>query len=342
MDKKRGTDSRPLILVTGASGAVGPAVVDIVLNAGYRVRTLSIDPLPDIIREKGVEEITGDITDVPSVRQAMKGVKLVVHLAGLLHISEASSYMDKEYERVNVGGTTTVVSEALKANVSRIVFFSTIAVYGQSKGIIVNENKVPKPDTVYAKTKFSAEKIVLDAIDGEGSPIGVVLRFGAIYGPRMKGNYRRLTHSLASGRFLPIGSGKNRRTLVYDRDAAQAVLLAVEHHNAPGKVFNVSDGKFHTVHDILLAICRALGKRPPLFSLPLGAVRIMVTMAEKVARYLGSRAPITRTVIDKYVEDIAVESQRITDELGFAPIYDLEKGWLETLEIMRQSGDLKK
>jgi len=332
MDKKRSIDNRPLVLATGASGALGPAVVDVMLSAGYRVRTLSIDPLPDIIREQGVEDITGDITDVHCVRQAMKDVKLVIHLASLLHISDVSG-MDEKYERVNVDGTLSVVKEALKAGVDRIVFISTIAVYGQSNGIIVNEDTVPKPDTVYAKTKFSAENIVLSATGSDGSPIGVVLRFGAIYGPRMKGNYRRLTHSLASGFFLPVGKGKNRRTLVYDRDAARAVLLAVEHPNALGKIFNVSDGKFHTVHDILLTICRVLGKRPPLLSLPLGAVRITAAVAEQVARYLGSRAPITSAVIDKYVEDIAVESRLISDELGFTPQYGLEEGW-------RESGDL--
>ena len=340
MDKKRGTDNRPLILVTGASGAVGPAVVDIVLNAGYRVRTLSVDPLPDIIREKGVEDITGDVTNIHCVRQAMKGVKLVVHLAGLLHISDASSDMDKEYERVNVGGTATVVSEALKANASRIVFFSTIAVYGKSNGRIMNEDTPPQPNTCYAKTKLSAEKIVLGAKGSEGRPIGVVLRLGAIYGPEMKGNYLRLVRSLARGRFLPVGSGKNRRTLVYDKDAARAAVLAVEHPKAPGKIFNVSDGKLHTVHDILLSICRSLGKRPPVISLPAGPARIAATVVEQVARCLGGRSPVNRVAIDKYIEDIAVESRRISDELGFVPRYGLEEGWKETVKTMRISGDL--
>jgi len=74
-----------------------------------------------------------------------------------------------------------------------------------------------------------------------------VLRLGAVYGSRIKGNYERLTHALARHRFIPIGSGLNRRTLVYDKDVGRTDALAVSHPAAAGKIFNVSDGRFHSM-----------------------------------------------------------------------------------------------
>ena len=77
-----------------------------------------------------------------------------------------------------------------------------------------------QPDTFYAQTKLAAEQIVLNARRAEGQPLGTVLRLGAVYGSRIKGNYRQLLKALAKRRFVPIGQGQNRRTLVYDRDEA--------------------------------------------------------------------------------------------------------------------------
>ena len=97
---------------------------------------------------------------------------------------------------------------------------------------------------------------------------------GAVYGSRIKGNYERLTHALARHRFIPIGSGLNRRTLVYDKDVGRAAVLAVSHPAAAGRVFNVTDGTFHTLNEIIESICSALGRKPPRLSLPIGPVRL--------------------------------------------------------------------
>ena len=143
------------------------------------------------------------------------------------------------------------------------------------------------------------------------------MRLGAVYGSRIKGNYERLTHALARNRFIPIGNGSNRRTLVYDQDVASAAVLALQHPAAAGKIFNVSDGEFHTLNDIILAICQALGRKPPSMSLPIGPVRFAAGIVEDMARLVGLQPPITRATIDKYSEDLAVDSRRIQKELGF-------------------------
>ena len=353
-------DYSPVILVTGATGAVGPRVVAALRDAEFRVRTLSIDSPPVGVWPDGVEARIGDITDPAAVESVMQGVDGVIHLAALLHVVNPPPELQQKYEQINIGGTAAVVGAAREAGVKRLVFFSTIAVYGASAGSILTEDSPTHPDSFYAQTKLDAERIVLAAIREDRKPLGVVLRLGAVYGARIKGNYQRLLLALVRGRFLPIGRGENRRTLVYDKDVARAALLALEHADAAGKIFNVSDGQFHTLNEIISTICQSLGRKPPWLMLPgnletryqflarlghvprlpVGLVRFAAGIVEDLARMTGISSPIVRATIDKYTEDIAVDSRRIRNELGFEPLYDLAAGWKETVQEMRRAGEL--
>ena len=116
--------------------------------------------------------------------------------------------------------------------------------------------------------------------------------------------------------------------------------LRIEHPAAAGKIYNVSDGEFHTMDDIILAICHALGRKPPCLSVPIGPVRFAAGIVEDMMHLAGRQAQISRATIEKYTEDIAVDSSRIQTELGFKPQYDLRSGWQETIEEMRRMGQL--
>jgi len=179
------------------------------------------------------------------------------------------------------------------------------------------------------------KRIVLNAKRNDGQPLGTVLRLGAVYGSRIKGNYERLTRALARHRFIPIGNGFNRRTLVYNRDVARAAVLAVSHPAAAGRVFNVTDGGFRTLNEIIESICSALGRKPPRLSLPVGPTRTLIGLIEKGSHAIGLTPPVTREMINKYTEDIAVDGILIQKELGLVPQYDLKTGWEETIREMR-------
>jgi nucleoside-diphosphate-sugar epimerase len=329
-----------LILVTGATGAVGPRVVKALAEAGYHIRTLSLDPPPAGIWPERIEVKLGDVTNPMDVQSAMRGVDAVVHLAALLHIVNPSSDLRQKYEKINVGGTTSVVEAAVRANARRILYFSTIAVYGDSRGQVLNEESLPSPNTFYERTKLEAERIVLDAKQLSGGPVGTVLRLGAVYGSRIKGNYERLTHALARHRFIPIGNGFNRRTLVYDKDVGRAAVLAISHPVAAGRMFNVTDGEFHTLNEIIESICAALGRKPPRLSLPSGIVRSVAGAIEEGYHIFGLKSPITPGMVDKYTEDSAVDGSLIQKDLGFVPQYDLQTGWRKTIGEMRHMGQL--
>lgn len=327
-----------LSLVTGATGALGLSLVQQLLDAGNRVRALVREMPASRVLPPDVDLFQGDITDAASVRAAMTGVTHAFHLAAKLHVVRPPPAMRAEYERVNVGGTEIVAREAERAGVERLVFFSTIAVYGPSGHDRFTEETLPRPDTLYGETKLAAERPVLGA-GGPSQPIGTVLRVAATYGARVKGNYRRLLHALARGRFVPIGAGDNRRTLVFETDVARAALLAARHPHAAGAVFNVTDGQVHTVHAIVDAISRALARPAPRLSVPVAPARFAAALADAGAAVLGRRQPFA-AALAKYLEDIAVDGTALESRLGFRPEVGLADGWVRVVRQLRESGEL--
>lgn len=315
------------ILVTGATGAVGPAVTGALVAAGHEVRALVRTPPPAGLLPAAVELVRGDITEPATLQPAMSGCDGVVHMAALLHMANPSPALQATYERVNVTGTANVIAAAQAQGVARLVFFSTIAVYGHGHGATLRETTPPQPDTLYGRTKLAAEGLVLAAQRADGAALGVVLRLAAVYGAQVKGNYQRLLTALARGRFLPIGRGANRRTLVYDHDVAAAALLALREPAAAGRVYNVTDGSVHTLQEIVGAICQALGRRPPRVYLPVAPVRLLVALLEDGLALLGRSAPVGRATLAKYLEEMVVDGSRLQQELGFTPRYSLAAGW---------------
>jgi UDP-glucose 4-epimerase len=105
-------------------------------------------------------------------------------------------------------------------------------------------------------------------------------------------------------------------------------------------VFNVSDGEYHSMNEIIDEICTALGRKPPRISIPTGLARPAAGFLEGIAQLFGRRSPISRASVDKYTEDIAVDSSRIRTALEFRPEYSLMAGWEEAIREMRSRGDL--
>ncbi|MDQ3753453.1 MAG: NAD-dependent epimerase/dehydratase family protein [Acidobacteriota bacterium] len=317
------------VLVTGASGSIGSVLVERLAAEGVLARVLvrsgrgEARSLP-----ASAEIIEGDITDRAALQQATKGVNFVFHLAAKLHINSPAARLRDEYWRTNVEGTRLLVEAARRADVERLVLFSTINVYGaSSEGEVWDEDSPLRPASWYAETKLEAERIVL----GEMCRRGVVLRLAAVYGRSMKGNYVRLLEALEHRRFVMIGDGRNRRTLIHVEDACRAALLVARAPSAAGETYNATDGEVHTLDEIIRSMCAALGRRPPRASVPKRAARFAAGLVEDLLQATGRDSPLKRLTVDKFTEDVAVSGLKIQRELGFRPRYDLPGGWREVV-----------
>ncbi len=147
-------------LVTGATGMIGPALVNQLLAENWTRQNYW--PAVHLIRRflrSAVERFNGDIVDLDSLRPAMDGVDVVFHLAAKLHLNNPSPNQSEEYRRINVDGAMNVARAALDAGVKRMVHFSTISVYGPSFGSTpYTESSTLNPQSLYAETKMQSEE----------------------------------------------------------------------------------------------------------------------------------------------------------------------------------------
>ena len=327
---------RKKALVTGATGVIGPDLVKYLIKRGYSVRALSRSKPDALCFPDTVETIQGDITDHDTLKESVKNVDIVFHLAAKLHNSNPAPILYEAYQRNNVLGTRRLVTAARASGVRRFIFFSTVNVYGPGDlKKIFDENSPLNPASAYAETKAQAERIVLSEMPS------VVLRLAAVYGPRMKGNYRRLLAALKKRYFLMVGNGRNRRTLVHVQDVCRAAILAAEQGAALGQTYNVTDGEIHTFREILRVMCSALGRGSPKIRISENVVRRIMGFFEDAFEFCGQRAPVGRFTVDKLLEDLAVDGDRLRHDLGYRPEIDLETGWKKCIESLEGDGGNK-
>ncbi|SMC68754.1 UDP-glucose 4-epimerase [Desulfocicer vacuolatum DSM 3385] len=313
------------ILITGATGVAGPAIVEKLIKRGYHVKIFSRHCLKHNEMPKQVDRFQGNILDPTAITLAMKNIDAVFHLAAKLHDTKHLT-REETYWQTNTTATRLLVNAARAAGVKRFIFFSTINVYGTSnRNHCFDESSPTSPNGIYSRSKLAAEKIVLDA--GQHTPrfSVVILRVAAVYGERMKGNYNLLIRYLKKGGFVLLGSGENRRTLIFDKDLATASLMALEHPDATGKIYNITDGAVHTFQDIVHAMCRALDRPSSFIKIPASFMHKLIELKQQ---HIRSRTlNLFLNAAEKQMESLAVSGEKCQRELNFTPKYDLNKGW---------------
>lgn len=312
-------------LVTGATGVLGVPLVRELLRGNYDVRILTRDTAAARLFNERIEIVAGDLSNTATLAKACEAVNYVFHFAAKLHVNNPAARLDGKYHETNVRATAQLLELARLNQVEKFVFASTISVYGAGDGATVfDETSALKPTGVYAETKAAAEKLVLS------EDFGVVLRFAAVYGSRMKGNYPRLLRALKKRRFFFVGDALNRRTLIHHDDAARAAVLAAE--QAAGKtLYNATDNRFYAFREIVVQMARALGAPAPTVRLPLAPFRHALFLLETVDRALRLDSGLNRGLLDKLIEDAAVSNLKMQREIGFEPQYDLATGWREAV-----------
>jgi len=312
-------------LVTGAGGVLGRLLVRQLADEGVRTRAFVRSPASDANFPAGVETIVGDVRDASAVRRAAEGVDTIFHFAAVVHAAGADTRPLADYVQINVGGAVNVAAAAESAN-ARVVFASTINVYGPGHAGMVDETTECRPEGAYAVTKRDAE-IVLQRL-GERATI---LRLAAVYGRNMKGNYQRLVRAIRRRRFVGIGRGTARKTVVYETDVVRAAIMAAFSPVEGGRIYNVTDGTTHTIEEIIAAIAAAAGVPRPRLRVPVELARIAARGADAAMRILGRPAGAL-SAVDKYLEDVIVSGENIQRQLGFRPAVDLRNGWRMALE----------
>jgi UDP-glucose 4-epimerase len=258
------------VMVTGGCGFIGSHLVGRLLEAGVR-RVVVLDSLKYGAPE-ALSQGRGDVSLVrhalgtdpqESLGAALAGIDYVFHLAAEKH--RAAREAPRALLSANVDGTRELLQAATRAGVRKVVYASTLYVYGRMAGPPMREDELPRPATLYGVSKLAAEQLHAVA-RVEGGPEYALLRYFFVYGPRqfqgmgyksvIVRNFERL---LRGERPTVYGDGQQALDYVYVDDAVSAALLALEAAGG-GEVYNVGSSQATAVERLLEAMLRISGR----------------------------------------------------------------------------------
>jgi len=249
------------ILVTGASGFVGRALVAEMANSGHSVRAAMRQPADVFPRSVEVVAVS-DLTRPVEWRALLKGVETVIHLAGIAHAGPGIA--EEAYDRVNRLATAELANAARSIGIRHLVFMSSIrAQCGPSSDKILRETDPPYPTDAYGRSKLAAE----DAVRAAGLPF-TILRPVLIYGSGVKGNLERLMRLAQKPWPLPFGLCRNRRSLLARQNLMGAIHHTLQLPDAKGETYIVADRTPLTLAEIVTALRAGEGRAPGLLPIP--------------------------------------------------------------------------
>jgi UDP-glucose 4-epimerase len=249
------------ILVTGASGFVGRALVNELASQGHSVRAAMRQPADVFARSVEVVAVS-DLTRPVEWRALLKEVATVVHLAGIAHASAELS--ESAYDRVNRLATTELAAAAHAAGIRRLVFVSSIrAQSGPVAHHVLRETDPPQPTDAYGRSKLAAET----AVRAAKVPF-TILRPVLVYGPGAKGNLARLLELARSPWPLPFGLFRQRRSLLARQNLMGAIRFVLESPQALNETYIVADPSPFTLGGIIAAMRAGEDRSPQLLPVP--------------------------------------------------------------------------
>ena len=249
------------ILVTGASGFVGRALVEDLAAQGHRVRAAMRQPADIFSRAVEVVAVS-DLARPLEWRSLLSDINAVVHLAGIAHIT--SGIAEDLYDRVNRAATAALATAAARDRIERLIFVSSIrAQSGPACDHPLTEADAPHPVDAYGRSKLAAE----DAIRAAQLPF-TILRPALIYGPRVKGNLADLIRLARSPWPLPLGALRNRRSLLARSNLVAAIHLALVAPAMLNETYVVADPEPLTMAGIVAALRAGLRRGPRLIPVP--------------------------------------------------------------------------
>jgi nucleoside-diphosphate-sugar epimerase len=246
--------------ISGGAGFLGLHLSRRLLADGNAVRTLDVVPLDDAELERSVEELRGDVRDPDRVRELVAGADAVVHAAAALPIQASRDSI----RSVNVAGTENVLRASRDADVGRVVFISSTAVYG-----VPEKHPIEEDDPLVGVGWYGESKIDAEALCRVAAVPTTIVRPKTFIGPERLGVFEILFDWIREGRRIYIlGKGHNRYQLLAVEDLVDAILRVATVPEAVGETFNVGATEFGTVRSDLQALIDHAGSSSRLRPVP--------------------------------------------------------------------------
>ncbi|VXB83771.1 UDP-glucose 4-epimerase [Pseudomonas sp. 8AS] len=315
------------VVVTGASGFVGQAVVKL-LSAKPGMKVSAFSRQTKAVKAAIEFVQVGDFA-TSDFSHGLAGVDCVIHAAARVHVmSDSAANPILEYRSVNVHGTLSLARQAAAAGVKRFIFLSSIKVNGEQTqpGHPYTADSVPMPRDAYGISKHEAEQALL-ALAAETGMQVVIIRPVLVYGPGVKANFRSMMSWLAKGMPLPLGAIDNKRSLVALENLVDLIVTCIDHPAAANQTFLVSDDEDVSTSELLRRMARALGKPARLLPVPAWLLTVAATALGK------------RDVAQRLCGSLQVDISKTKALLNWVPVISLDTALQQTANDFLEQQD---
>lgn len=318
------------IFLTGATGFIGGHVARRLRGRGDEVAALVRSPAKARELERlGCSLVEGDLTDTEAIRRGLEGCDAAIHGAAVYKVGIPKSERAPMRE-ANVGGTERVLDACVEAGVERIVYVSTVNVFGNTKRQVVDETHHRDESegflSVYDETKYRSHEIALDRIAG-GAPI-VIAQPGGVYGPGDHSEVGNMIEQTRTGKLRMKAFPELGLNLVHVEDVADGVLLALDKGRI-GESY-VLGGELTTMGEMIDRVAQIEGRRAPRLTLPPALAKLSAPLGPLVGPMLGFPPNLSEAIRAAHGVTYWARDDKAKAELGYAP-RDLDTGLRQTL-----------
>jgi dihydroflavonol-4-reductase len=319
------------VFVTGGTGFIGGHVVRGLRDRGDEVAALVRTaekglPLSDI----GCDLVPGTLSDEHALRDGMRGCDAVIHAAAVYEVGIPKSEHEAMYE-ANVRGTERVLRAALEEKIPKVVYVSTIAAFGNTRGRVVDEGyRHPGANftSYYERTKYEAHQIAQRLIEDEGLP-GVIVQPGGVYGPDDHSAVGTQINQFLAGRMPLIAFPDLGMNLAHVDDIAAGILLALDKGDV-GESY-VLGGQITTMRELIETVANVSGRKAPKRALPTSLMKAMTPIGPLVGKAMGQPPNLSELISSADGVTFWAKHDKAIERLDYSP-RGLEQGLRDTLE----------
>jgi nucleoside-diphosphate-sugar epimerase len=319
------------VFITGGSGFIGQRIIEKLIQRGDHVTALvHSQHSASLVQSLGATPAWGDINARGSMRHAMQGKDIVYHLAAWYKLGDRNR---GKTERINVDGTRNVLEMAVELGIPKIIYTSTVAVYGDTHGFVPDENYRPQIAsflTEYDRTKHIAHYDVALPLIEQGAPIIIVLP-GGVYGPGDTSLVGQMMKLYYRGLFPLVIGPELTLTFAYVDDIAEGHLLAAEKGRI-GESYHLT-GPAMRMGEAMRLWAQITQRRPPLAEIPARWVKPLAPVVDAIATLLPLPEVLSRDAITILEATYLANSDKAHRELGWTVRSPIE-GFRETFDFI--------
>jgi dihydroflavonol-4-reductase len=319
------------VFLTGGTGFIGGTVARQLRERGDEVVCLVRSPdKAGTLSGLGCELVRGDLGEEAGLRQGIEGCDAVIHAAAMYEVGIPAKQRPAMWE-ANVAGTERVMKVALEQKVPRIVYVSTVGVFGNTHGRVVDESyENPETDftSYYEETKLAAHRLVQRMIDDQELP-AVIVQPGGVYGPGDTSQVADLLEQFFAGKLPLLPFPELGICMTHVDDIAGGILLARDKGKA-GETYVIS-GPVTTMREAIETVAELSGRKAPKRALPTGLMKAMVPIGPLVGKVMGQPPNLRELISSADGVTFWAGYEKAQRELGYSP-RGMDEGLRQTLE----------